>query len=133
MTLSEKSNNMEKDEICYQVAKAIYEKEKASGYKRNGIATLTIEGYGEVSADYEYFELEGYEEPCYDVESSRCGPGGFYGLEAYIVTVRLCDGDGNDVDAGIDNMEVSCCFTEDMTETSDKFDMIADYFENNPF
>lgn len=90
-------------------ADAIYQAEKDNNWKEKG--TITVDG---IEFFYEYYALEGYEEPCYDIESPRCSPGGYYDLDAWIVEICFAHNDGEYDNIDIDNKEMSEAFTEAM-------------------
>lgn len=110
-------------ELDYKkIADAIYQAEKDNNWKEKG--TITVDG---IKFAYEYFALEGYEEPCYDIESPRCSPGGYYDLDAWIVTLTFADNDGRYDDIEIDDQAMSEAYTESLGgETY----CVTSYFEN---
>lgn len=108
-------------ELDYKkLAQAIYDTWDGS----NGVGSCD---YGKVYIGYDIMELEGYEEPCYNVESSRCGPGGYYGLDAYVVTAYAPEED----DFEIDSLTLSCEFTNLVNGDGSKEYIVENYFENN--
>lgn len=116
-------------EIDYDVvADAIHEEEKKNKWKNSGTVRVELDGVGEILVFYEIQQLEGYEEPCYNVESSRCGPGGYFDLDAYYLKATAVDTDDNDVE--IDDYELSIAYTETMNGDSSNNYYVDDYFAN---
>lgn len=113
-----------------KLAEAIYCNEEANGGKCCGIVTLTTKKE-RVSIQYSFIDLEGYEPPCYDIESSRCGPGDYYDLEVIVFDYLLAY-DDMDEEVEIDEYELSVAYTcEIYGSISDKKKrLIYNYYNN---
>lgn len=115
----------------YAVAKAIMQNEKENKWMSKGKFNYT-EGGRTFVIEYSLDELEGYEEPVYDVESTRFGPGGYYGLDVYIVEASYdeIDKDGNIIDGDyFDSEELSLSYNYEYDD-GNNINCIRNYFEN---
>lgn len=93
------------------IAGAVFQKEEENRYKLKGSTHITLDGEL-YDIKYELMDLEGYEEPCYDVESSRCGPGGYYSLDTTVFDAIWVT-NSTDVEYSIDRRELSYVYNED--------------------
>lgn len=102
---------MEEEKFYKVIADAISHNEDENNYRRKGNTNITFDGY-QYYISYVLMELEGYEDPCYDVESSRCSPGGLYGLDTFVFE-NISVTDIEDLDVDIDIRELTYVYNED--------------------